>query len=142
MILFAILSSSMLLTQITEVHAGDSEARKKMKERERQLASEKDNEYKLKLEKEKTDLVKVETVPAIKVKNAASKDAAEAKRAERQKAISDGKAAIESAKVKFDQARKDLRLDPKNLDKIKAVADAEIAFKKAKIDLALLRTSG
>ncbi len=132
----------MLLTQITEVHAGDSEARKKMKERERQLASEKDNEYKLKLEKEKTDLVKVETVPAIKVKNAASKDAAEAKRAERQKAISDGKSAIESAKVKFDQARKDLRLDPKNLDKIKAVADAEIAFKKAKIDLALLRTSG
>lgn len=132
----------MLLTQITEVHAGDSEARKKMKERERQLASEKDNEYKLKLEKEKTDLVKVETIPAIKVKNAASKDAAEAKRAERQKAISDGKAAIESAKVKFDQARKDLRLDPKNLDKIKAVADAEIAFKKAKIDLALLRTSG
>jgi competence protein ComGC len=141
-ILIAILSSSILLIQITDVYAGDSEARKKAKERERQIVADKDNEYKLKLEKEKKDLEpKTENVDIIKTKNIAAKEAAEKKRTERQKAIQDGKAAIENAKIKFDQARKDLRLDSKNPDKIKAVTDAEIAFKKAKNDLALLRIS-
>jgi hypothetical protein len=39
-VLFAVLASVMLLTQIIPVYAGDSEARKKAKEREEQIAKE------------------------------------------------------------------------------------------------------
>lgn len=131
LVLFAIFASVILLTQIIPVYAGDSEARKKAKEREEQIAKEVKDKKKKELEAQKKALDP--TTVTTTVKDPKGKSAAESTNAARLKVLNDAKTAYDIAKTALETAKKAYKADNTNPTKQTAYNDAKKAFEKAKI---------
>lgn len=136
-VLFAMFASIMLLTQVIPAYAGDSEARKKAKEREEQIAKDlkekKKNE--LAVQKKALDPVTVKTT----VTESKGKSAADLTNTAKLAKLNNAKAAYESAKASFDSAKNAYRLDSNNSTKKQNYDNAKIALEKAKIDRELAK---
>lgn len=135
--LFAMLASVMLLTQVIPAHAGDSEARKKAKEREEQIAKEIKEKKKGVLNAQKKALDPVTTKTTTKVPK--GKAAAESTNVSRLAKLNNAKAAYESAKTSFDSAKKALKSDSTNSTKQQNYNNAKIALEKAKVEKELAK---
>lgn len=137
---FAIFASTILLTQIMPAaDAGDSEAREKAKQREKQIADEANAKKKSSLEAQKKVLDgKTSTTTAKSPKGKATIDASNAAKL---KALKDAKDAVKAADLKLTQAKKEYNANPTNSTKKTAYDDAKKVLEKAKIDrdLAKLR---
>lgn len=136
-VLFAVLASVMLLTQIIPVYAGDSEARKKAKEREEKIAKE------LK-EKKKNDLAAQKkaldpTASKTTAKTPKGKASAESTNTAKLAKLNSAKSTYESAKTSFDLAKKALKSDSTNATKKQNYDSAKLALEKAKIDRELAK---
>jgi hypothetical protein len=127
----------MLFIQIIPAYAGDSEARKKAKEREEQIAKGEKAEKIKNLENQKKAL-DPKTI-TVTTKEPKGKAATESSNAARKKALDDAKKAIDTAKTKLDNAKKALKLNLGNATKVKDVEEAQKALEKAKIDKELLK---
>lgn len=135
--LFAIFASVILLTQIIPAYAGDSEARKKAKEREEQIAKEVKDKKKKELETQKKALNPT-TVTAT-AKDPKGKSAADSTNASRLKALNNAKTAYDTAKTALETAKKAYKANSTNSTKQTAYNDAKKAFEKAKIDRELAK---
>lgn len=131
-VVFAMFVSIMLLTQVIPAYAGDSEARKKAKEREEQIAKDLKEKKKSELasQKKALDSAAIKTT----VKEPKGKSAAESTNAARLAKLNSAKAAYESAKASFDSAKNALKLDSSNSTKKQNYDNAKLALEKAKID--------
>ena len=136
-VVLAVLASVMLLTQIIPAYAGDSEARKKAKEREEQIAKELKEKKKsdLAAQKKALDPVTIKTT----TKEPKGKASAESTNAAKLAKLNSAKSTYESAKASFELAKKALKLDINNSTKKQNYDSAKIALEKAKIDKELAK---
>lgn len=139
--IFAIFACIILLTQVTQAYAKDSEVRKKMASREKQLVEEQEKKEKEKKKKDfeaqKKALDAVEKV--VKQKEPKGKSAVDASNAAKIKKIKDAEAAYDAAKTALKTAEKTYNANKADETKAKAYEDAKKAFEKAKIDRELAK---
>ncbi len=131
-VLFAVFASVILLTQVVPVYAGDSEARKKAKEREEQIVKEVKDRKKKDLDAQKKALNP--TTVTTTTKESKGKSAADSTNTTRLKVLNDAKTVYDKAKTALETAKKAYNADSKNSTKQTAYNDAKKAFEKAKID--------
>ncbi|MEM3170475.1 MAG: hypothetical protein QW838_06855 [Candidatus Nitrosotenuis sp.] len=139
LVLFAIFACVILVTQVTEAFAKDSEARKKAAEREKLLQAQENEKKKKELEIKKKALDPA--TKQVKLKEPKGKAAVDSTNSAKIKKINDAKTAVDSAKSTLRAADKAYNADRTNAVKAKAYEDAKKALEKAKIDLELAKSS-